>query len=342
MKSVPLKATPRDQEVRAVLGAALTSMEENFVVLVDRPVVLRVRGAGLADRREFLGALEEPCPCMVGTMSKDYSGNILLAVNLPDAITFSCLLRMVAEEGVKERRGARTYDDEDRESFAEVGNILFSAVDEVFRSKLPKGSSFRLASAVELGPEESPGELVPEGVFYLLDLALKIGDYQEGICFLAMPEPLAEAMNRGSLLSGEQARPAAAAEEEPLPTLEGTLSAYCLRDPMARLVREAAGKVGLAVDLRPPGEIPNPATLKGRFVLIEVPAEEEEKYLQWCRRLKRANPEMPLIVALAWPTRRNVLAALHAGVDQVMALPCRVHDLVRKLARVAENAPARD
>lgn len=336
MKEIVFKETKGDGKVKEILGVALGSMEENIVALVEKPVSLKIMEGGLLSRDEFLDALEKPWPALVGKVSKEYSGNLCLLVNLADAATLACLLRMVAQEIVEERRAKEEYDNEDREAFGEVGNILFSVVDEVFRKNLPKPVSFRLVKTFELEPGSEGEEVFPEEELYALRLDLKVGDFPEGESFFVLPSSFARELNGGPL-DGTEVEGGESREEEALPEeLEGNLVVFGVTETMGKLSKEAGEKIGLQVDVRPPGEVPNPATLKDCIVLLEIP-DEEEKYLQWCRRLKKADPEVPILAALGWPTKRNVLLAFKAGADQILGLPCRPGDILRKVWKVIQD-----
>ncbi len=339
MKGISFRTVERDKEIRTVLEAALSSMEENFVALVDRPVSLKVKSNGIITKDDLLKGIDGRYPCMIGTVSKSYEGMITLLVNLADAITLSCLLRMVAEEAVKERREKGEYDDEDKESFGEVGNILFSAVDEVFRNKLPKSVSFRLANASEVSEGSETDGIIPDGELYAMLLEIKIGDFPEGECVWVMAKDLAEAMN-GAPFDGEAGEERG--EEEELPnTVDGILAVFHANDSTSRVAKDAAGRLGLKLEIRTRGEIPNPATLKGKYVVLEVP-DEEEKYFQWCKRLKKADAGIHVIMALGWPTKRNVLKAFKAGADQILGLPCKPEDMAKRIARIAKALAARE
>ncbi len=333
MKTIRFKETKGDRKVKSVLQDALASMEENLVALVERPVSLKAREGGIASSAEFRDSLQETWPVLVGQLSKEYEGHISFLVNLPDAATLACLLRMVASEMVKERREQKEYDDEDREAFGEVGNILFSVVDEILRKNLPKAVSFRLVKTTELEPGKEDEDVFPGGEIYALGIEIKVGDFPEGEGFLLLPASFAEELN-GAPLSGEEE--GGEKEKEALPErLEGNLVVFGVTGALGKLARDAGEKVGLQVDVRPPGEVPNPATLKDCIVLLEIP-DEEEKYLQWCRRLKKAEPGVPILAALGWPTKRNVLLAFKAGADQILGLPCKADDLLRKVWKILQ------
>ncbi len=337
MKGLDLKKIGGGGSLRELLEASLGTMEENFVALVERPVSMKILESGVLAREAFLQAVDETLPAMVGRVSKEYEGLITLLVNLADAATLSCLLRMVAPEVVEERRAGLQYGEEDREAFGEVGNILFSAVDEVFRKNLPKAVAFRLVNAVELEPGGDGAEIVPEGELFIARLEIKVGDFPEGDSYLVLSRSLAEALE-GRSLDGEDSGGEGGGEaEEDFPDeMEGRLVVFGTTEVLGKLAREAAEKVGLQVDVRPPGEVPNPATLKDCLVLLEIP-DEEEKYFQWCRRLKKADPGMPILAALEWPTKRNVLLAFKAGADQILGLPCTTTDLLRKVWKILKD-----
>ncbi len=337
MKGFDLKKIGGGGELRKLLDASLGTMEENFVALVERPVSMKVLEVGFLPREDFLRAVDETLPAMVGQVSKDYDGIISLLFNLADAATLSCLLRMVAPEVVEERREGLQYGEEDREAFGEVGNILFSAVDEVFRKNLPKAVAFRLVNAVELEPGGDGEGILPEGELFLVRLAIKVGDFEEGEAYLVLSQLLAEALNGGPLDGKGGDGQEKAEEDDALPEeMEGNLVVFGTTEALGKLAREAGEKVGLQVDVRPPGEVPNPATLKDCLVLLEIP-DEEEKYFQWCRRLKKADPDVPILAALGWPTKRNVLLAFKAGADQILGLPCSPTDLLRKVWKILKD-----
>ncbi len=342
MKEFELNTTGRGGDLEKLLEASLGTMEENFVALVERPVSMKILDAGTLPRESFLQALDETLPAMVGKVSKDYDGVITLLVNLADAATLSCLLRMVAPEVVEERRENRQYGEEDREAFGEVGNILFSAVDEVLRKNLPKPVAFRLVNAAELEPGSDGAEILPqEEELFCARLEIQVGDYSKGEAFLVLSPDLAGALNGGSLEGDNGEEGEGDGGEEGFPEeMEGNLVVFGTTEVLGKLAREAGEKVGLQVDVRPPGEVPNPATLKDCLVLLEIP-DEEEKYFQWCRRLKKADPDVPLLAALGWPTKRNVLLAFKAGADQILGLPCGPNDLLRKVWKLLQDKEAR-
>ena len=328
--------TERDQAIQEVIEAALGSMEENFVALVDKPVLLKSRNSGSLPRDRIVAALNgEPTPCMVGTIGKGYEGKIILLVNLADSITCACYLGMIPEDVTKHRRQEKSYGEEDMESFGEVGNILFSAVDEVFRAKLAKPVSFRLESAPLLQVGTNDEEFLTAEEYYAHNLEIKIGDFPAGDCLLIMPYELGESMNAGPLRALEPgAEPQEDFNEELPEGIEGELLVFAVQGSINKLARAAAEKLGMKVDIRPPGTVPNPSKLRGKFVLIEIP-EDGEQYFQWCSRLKKTGDDTPVVAALDWPTKCNVLRAYKAGVDQILGLPAEPEDLARRLGRIA-------
>jgi hypothetical protein len=321
--------------IQGVIEAALDSMEENFIALVDKPVVLKSRAAGSLPRDQVLAALaEEATPCMVGAVGKSYAGKVLLLVNLADSITCACYLGMIPEDVTKDRRKEGSCSEEDMESFGEVGNILFSAVDEVFRAKLAKPVSFRLESALLVEPGGNAEELLSGEDYYAHRLEIKIGEFPEGECLLIMPYELGESMNQGPLRAGGEEKGEEFDEDLP-EEIDGELSVFAHQGSTHKLARAAADRLGMKVDIRPPGTVPNPSKLKGKFVLIEIP-EEGEQYFQWCSRLKKTGGDTAVVAALEWPTKRSVLMAYKAGVDQILGLPSDPGDLARRLGRIVK------
>ena len=338
MKRPPFKETGSDEKVRKVMESCLASMEENIVALVETSVSLKIVETGRVSASEVTAGLVKSWPTLVGQLSKEYSGLVSFFVNIADAATLACLLRMVAHETVKERREQEEYDEEDREAFGEVGNILFSVVDEVFRKSLPKAVSFRLLKTVEVGPGTEE-EVFSEDDLYALRISVKVGDFPEGDTFFFLPASFAEELNGGALDREEGGQGGEGGEDSLPESMEGNLVVFGVTEALGKLAREAGEKVGLQVDVRSPGEVPNPATLKDCIVLLEIP-DEEEKYLQWCRRLKKAKPGTPILAALGWPTKRNVLLAFKAGADQILGLPCSVTDLLRKVWKILQDQEA--
>ncbi|MFQ5503364.1 MAG: hypothetical protein ACE5F1_01045 [Planctomycetota bacterium] len=315
-----------DEQLASIVRNALQAIAANLESLVDKSVELQLNEPTILDQTLLGSSLSGKHTVMHGDLEKDFEGRIYLIFTLVDSITFSCYLRTLADDVVSSNRDGLKWTDEDEESFGEVGNILFSALDETLRNALSKevNASMGCFKLTDFGQDEA--DLQGEGPYVMYDFSCTIGDFPRDKGMILIPLGSAEAFNGAPLL---QAGDALSGEEliEAAP-IRGNLAIYSAHEELLKTLRLCCRRVGLTFDRRPRSEVPNPAKHRDNFVLLEI-GRGQGKRFEWCKRLKGSSTRV--VIILLQPTPATVALAYKAGADLIMGWPVEERQLSSRL-----------
>jgi chemotaxis protein CheY-P-specific phosphatase CheC len=142
MTSQPFKIVEESgKTLHKVVQEALDTVATNLKSLMERDMALEPTTSTVMPVDEALGELKGEFIHLHGQFDKEMEGTVRLFVALPDAIAMSGFLRMLPDEVVASQRKEGGWGDDDEEAMKEVGNILFSALDEAFSDATTKNSN---------------------------------------------------------------------------------------------------------------------------------------------------------------------------------------------------------
>ena len=324
-----------------VVQTALDTVATNLHSLMERPLVLEPTTSTVMSNEEVTQELKGEFMHLHGQFDKEMAGTVRLFFSLQDALAFSGYLRMLPDEVVGQNRKAGDWGDDDEEAMKEVGNILFSAMDEAFSGATPKNSNIRIDSIekVNLQPGAQPFELDAE-TYVISEFSCKVADFAPSQAWLLIPLEAAEELNGSPLQFTESAQGGGGLDDdiEDAP-IRGDLVAYVNEVNIQRTVRRACRRTGLRFDKRPRNEVPNPAAHDGKIVFLEIDADSGKRF-DWCKRLKMATQDIHVVILLVRPNKMMVATAFKAKADCIVGWPIEEELLTAKLDMVFEAARA--
>lgn len=326
-----------DAKITEIAKTSLQAIATNIQSLVDKDVTLTPVAPTIINNELLQQQLNEKFTHLHGNLEKDYEGRISILFSWPASITLSSLLRMIPEEVVGQARKAGTWTEEDDEAFGEVGNILFSALDETLRGTVKGKVNIRLGGFEKLDFLSEEPDILPEDTYLSYAFTCQVGEYPEDQGYLLIPLDAGEKFN-GSAIGfhspgGEEDDDDEFFEDA---EIQGHLSVYGNQGDVLKTLRTACRRVGLVFDKRPKSEVPNPAAHREHVVVLEI-GRGQEKRFDWCRRLKAANENIKVIILLLQPTKLGVVLAYKAQADAILGWPAREKEISSKLASFMES-----
>ena len=351
MSGAPNIVQGSDGDLADLIGTALASISENLGSLIDKPVVLEAGEPEFLNAEIFAAERKGKFILLSGDLEKDYKGPVHVLCGLAEAITFASYMMMVPEEVVTKNREEETFTEEHQETFGEVGNIVFSALDEALRSKAPGKVNIRIK---DQEPCEFPGDTpkaFTDEACVLYSFTCQIADFPKADAAILIPLEAAEKINGKPIDFGEAEGPLGAERlslleqnpEEDIEDIEqaplrGRLATYVQDGSVFKKVRKSCRRVGLELEKRPKTEVPNPSAHREKIVLIEI-GRGDIKRFDWCKRLKESG-EIQVAIILMEPTEYAVAMAFKAGADMIVGWPIHERRLSAKLGALLEEEDA--
>ncbi len=326
-----------DTKITEIAKNSLQAIATNIQSLVDKDVTLTPSAPKITNNELLQQELNEKFTHLHGDLEKDYEGRISILFSWPASITLSSLLRMIPEEVVGQSRKTGTWTEEDDEAFGEVGNILFSALDETLRGAAKGKVNIRLGAFDKLDFLSSDPNILPEDTFLLYPFTCQIGDYPQDKGYLLIPLDAAEKLNGAAIgfhSPGGDGDDDEDEEFEDAP-IRGHLAVYGTQPQVLKTLRTACRRVGLVFDKRPKAEVPNPAAHREHVIVLEI-GKGQEKRFEWCRRLKASDIDIKVIILLLQPTKMGVVLAYKAQADAILGWPAREKEISKKLTSFME------
>lgn len=340
----------QDKTLRKLLAAVSGGVGETLGSLVDKPLKIQPGVLDYIEPDDLLLELDGARVVARGALDKAYAGHFLLvSFTVPDAITLSGMMMMTPDEVIGERRKTPQWQDDDIEVFGEVGNILFSGVDEVLRSKVKGDIGLRLQDHHLIAAGQDEQGVLGEAPLIRWVGSMTVGDYPSGEITLLMDLETAEKWNCMPLLEPvDGAAPDRATtdaqqgsglldspEEEslediPAAPIQGTIASYTGETKLMSTLRRACRRVGLEIERHSKAEVPNPAAHKDGLVLLDIPAGESRRF-EWCKRLKDYEKNTTVLLTVHEPSRARVLQAFMARADFIIGWPVNDQALAAKL-----------
>ncbi|HHI78709.1 MAG TPA: hypothetical protein ENK02_01875 [Planctomycetes bacterium] len=321
-----------DSKITEIAKTSLQAIATNIQSLVDKDVRLSTSTPTIVNNEHLQQIINEKVTHLHGDLEKDYEGRISILFSWPASITLSSLLRMIPEEVVGQSRKTGTWTEEDDEAFGEVGNILFSALDETLRSSAKGKVNIRLGGFDKLDFMAEDPDILGEDTYLLYPFSCTIGEYPEDKGFLLIPLDTAEKLN-GSAIGFHSPDEIEEDDDEVFEDapIRGHLSVYATNPEILRTLRTSCRRVGLVFDKRPKAEVPNPAAHRDHIIILEI-GKGQEKRFDWCKRLKSADVNLKVAIVLLQPTKMGVVLAYKAQADAILGWPAREKEISKKLA----------
>lgn len=116
-----------------------------------------------------------------------YHGALLLP--LPDAISLSCYLMMIPDDGVKSKRSLKDIDDSIKDAMLEVGNFIGGAADAAMREAIGVPAKVRSEGCQGVKSNVRPAMIYNEGDPLIVGRAkATIHEYSEFDIMIMLPE----------------------------------------------------------------------------------------------------------------------------------------------------------
>jgi hypothetical protein len=357
MAGVPV-TTASSKPLQRLFAMMAGSLGETLGALINTPIVARPGELRIVDADEHVRALDKPAAVARGALDKAFAGRTFAtAFEMVDALAMAGLLMMTPQDVIEQRRAAGVLDGEDAEAFQELGNVLYSGIGNVLREHVAE-CDVRQRDHGVVRPGLDKDGLLGAGDLVVCDFALKIGAYPATEGAFVLDLATAEAWNKGALArvgAEAAAAPAAPAPEAPPPAaaagpdepfesipeapIRGRLAAFVGDPKTIDLVRRCCRRVGLELVRHTSVEVPNPAGHRDEIVVIDVQGNEERR-IEWCRRVKEFQPAVRIALLLHRPSRQSVKLAFEAKADVILGLPCAEAHLSQRLAALLEPSPA--
>ena len=343
----------RKPVLKPLLEACVWSIRETLSSLVGRKIEVAPIGFSSTTPDDIVAGMHGQVAIVRGALDKDFAGKtVRFLCEAGEATTLAGAMMMTPDEVIVERRKSGLLQGEELEAFAEVANVLCSAIDTVLRQRLGGTTGMRLQDHATLAPGAADTSVLGETEFFQLAFSIEVEKFHSSSAFILVDRETGEKWNGGPLQFGAAAQAAGApVAEKAVPTqvsggegdeddgppapIRGHLAAFLVDAHTATLVRKTCRRIGLEVDRRPRSEVPNPALHKEHVVLIEVPPNDERRF-DWCRRIKTFHPRTKVVLLLTVPSRTHVLHAARVGADAVLGHPLSIPHMVSKLNAVVE------
>jgi chemotaxis protein CheY-P-specific phosphatase CheC len=342
MTSQPFKIVEESgKTLHKVVQEALDTVATNLKSLMERDMALEPTTSTVMPVDEALGELKGEFIHLHGQFDKEMEGTVRLFVALPDAIAMSGFLRMLPDEVVASQRKEGGWGDDDEEAMKEVGNILFSALDEAFSDATTKNSNVRIDSIEKLKLSATNTLELEAEPYVISEFSCKIHEFTAQQAWLCIPLEAAEELNGSPLQFGENGLGGAGGIDDDIEDapIRGELVAYSTDPAIQKRLRRACRRTGLRFEKRPRSEVPNPAAHHGKVVFIEIDRETPKRF-EWCRRLKLADQDICVVLMLVRPNKMMVASAFKAKADSIIGWPIEEELLTEKLGGVFEDSRA--
>ena len=344
MSVVPPIIEGSDTTLAGIVNSSLSAIAQNIGSLIDRPASIKGQAAKLTNQDLISEYINGSYTILHGDLEQDYSGSIYFFFSLEDAVTFSSYLMMIPDEVVRSNRKSPNWTEEDQEAFGEVGNIIFSALDETLRNACTGKINIRLGGVEKCDfPQQKP-ECLKEDSYVNYPFECQIADFPSSKGYMLIQSPAADAINKSPIGFGfetDEAEEAAIDTEDADDDFEeapirGTLSIFSSDITILKALRRSCRRVGLTFDRRSRNEIPNPSAHQDQIVLIEIGRGQEKRY-EWCRRLK-ASGTTQVVLLLHDPTKYGVALGFKAQADLILGWPLKEQMISEKLSLLLERA----
>jgi len=338
-------AEARKHTLKPLLEACCWSVRDTLGSLVGKKVQVDPRALTATTPESVAARLRSRAVVVRGRLEAELTGhNVCFLCDVGEAITLAGAMLLAPDEAVAKKCTARVLAGDEEAAFAEIANAVCSGIDSVLRDHLGGTTTLRLQDHVLLEP--GAADLGPLGrePLYELTFSLQVGDFPRATASLLVDKHTGECWNGGPVefaagTAADGAGPAESDDEEdPAAPVRGRLAAFLVDGHTTPVLRKACRRIGLDLDKRPRGEVPNPAANRDAVVLIEIPPADDRRF-DWCRRIKTFRAETKVALLLVLPSRHQVLQAARAGADVVLGHPLAKEHLVAKLSALLDGAP---
>ena len=295
---------PRKLALKPLLDACCKAVQETLQTLVGKKIQVTPGALTATTPNEVAANLTGTMAVVRGALDKDFAGKTLhFLCEAGEATTLAGALMMTPDDVLTARRSKGGLEGEELEAFAEVANVLCSAIDAVLREHVGGQIGLLKQDHSTLAPAASDTSVLGTEPLVAIAMTIAVDKLRATNASILVDRGTAERWNGGPLKVGAGAARTAAAsgstptvaataagaddeeDDGPAAPIRGRLAAFLIDVATTNVLRRTCRRVGLELDKHPRGDVPNPAALKDATILIEV-APTEEKRFEWCRRIK--------------------------------------------------------
>lgn len=344
---------PRKHTLKPLLEACCCSIGESLGSLVDKKVEVEPKGLAATTPSDIAARLRSTTVIVRGRLDKEFDGKTLrFLCQAAEATTLAGALMMTDDEVVLQRRQSGLIENEELEAFVQVAKALCSGFDSVLRQRLLASTGLQLQDHATLSPAATDISVLGEEPLYEMSLSIRVDGHPATKASILIDRDTGDRWNGGPVeftpgaagpLADDGGAADGASEEDDGPDapIRGRLAAFLVDGHTTPILRRVCRRIGLELDKRPRGEVPNPAANRDAVVFIEVPPSDDRRF-DWCRRIKTFRSETKVALLLVLPSRHQVLQAARAGADVVLGHPLSKEHLAAKLNALLEGAPTDD
>lgn len=318
-----------------LLDACCAALQEALRSLTGRRVDVARGALTVPSPAEAAASCVRPTTIVTAALDgTDAGASLVLALDTGEAVTLAGSMLMTPDQSIAERRALGVLEGADAEAFAEISTAVCTALGGVLGPRV--GSGLRSLGATSVAPGTATADDFGTAPLVRLALAVQVQGFSASQTSLFVPRATAERWNGGPIVLTERDP---GDDDGPAAPIRGRIAAFLCDPQTSATLRRSCRRVGLEVDKRPRGEVPNPAVYKDALVLIEIGPGEDRRF-DWIRRLKAFEASTRVVVVLAVPSRQSVLHAARAGADVVVGHPLDVRLLAQKLEQLLDPAPS--
>lgn len=327
----------RKQTLHPLLEACCGAICEELGSRVGRKIDVEPTGLSATTPAEVAARQKSPVAIVRGKLDKHFEGKTLrFLCDVAEAATLAGAVLMQPEDILAKHRQAGVLEGKELEAFAEVAQVVCASIDAVLRKQLGSTGLQRQDHAT-LAPAATDTSMLGDDELYELALTIQVASYPPTQASILIDRDTGDRWNGGPVAFGpfsEDAEPTEA-DDGPAAPVRGRLAAFVVDGHTTPMLRKVCRRVGLELDKRPRGEVPNPAANHDAVIFIEIPPSDDRRF-DWCRRIKTFRPQTKVAVLLVLPSRHQVLQAARAGADVVLGHPISREHLAQKLTALLE------
>ncbi len=177
-----------------VFRAMIQQVQQDFEVLVGSPLNVSDVEIPFVTREDYLRSKFAPCLYSDISIDQDYTGKMHLIFSKPFGIAISGLLVMIDESTIKEKLRTLTFDDGDKDAFAEIMNQLIGSIMTALQRVLPNKIHLNRENVEEFSVQDGAAgmeSIFSEENYFLGKAVVKTGNFDEDTMELLMPVAVA-------------------------------------------------------------------------------------------------------------------------------------------------------
>ncbi len=182
------------EKLMPIFRAMIQQVQQDFEVLVGSPLNVSNIEIPFVPREEYLRSKFAPCLYSDISIDQDYSGLMHLVFSKPFGIAISGLLVMIDENTIKEKLRTLTFDEGDKDAFAEIMNQLIGSIMTALQRVLPNKIHLNRENVEEFSVQDGAAKMesiFSEESYFMGKATIKTGNFDEDVFELLMPVSVA-------------------------------------------------------------------------------------------------------------------------------------------------------